>query len=255
MVRQQGATVMGFTAHSLFEVVGQAARSHREKPRKTTSAKKAHGIKGFMAISEKDQLFFQSVASSTQQSSLPETQTAKVNFHKAFCEVWANIPEYDRRQLVNYWHTQPSLSSGVANVPRPSHRPLIQVIDDEPWIPGYQVCKHSGAMLTFPISLVMDHPGRLALEIARTLAHVHRMATRQHWRLVQTIIEEPMVRWEKRQGIKLTDDARDRKLDKLEAVFVKESETAVAELLDRWRLRPLPSTERRKACERETNEG
>jgi hypothetical protein len=88
--------------------------------------------------------------------------------------------------------------------------------------------------MNFPIALVVEQPDRLPLVIARTLAQVHRFATRRHWRLVQEMIEEPLALWESQRGAEVSDAARDQKLDALEGEYVRRSEAELRELLGWW---------------------
>jgi hypothetical protein len=95
------------------------------------------------------------------------------------------------------------------------------------------VCHRLGDELHFPVALVLEHPERLPLEIARALAQCLRYATRRHWGLIQEKIEVPLTRWEKRQGV-VSDEARDRKLDQLEGDYLRAVESEVAQILRGW---------------------
>ena len=59
-------------------------------------------------------------------------------------------------------------------------------------------------------------------------------ASRKHWDLYLKVVEEPMERWEKRQGKKADDAARERKLDLLEAAHRKAYEAELQQRLRAW---------------------
>lgn len=242
----------------LFEYMAQAMRKQHRRPKKGAPVKEDSTSKAFTVISEKDKLFFRVLPSPTSASSdqAEGLMTAVTDaFRGAFIEVWTAIPTLDRKRLTAHWRDQQRESFYGDPWPQHSHPPLIQIVDDDPWSADYQMCTDFGTTLTFPMSLVVEHPKQLTLEIACVLAHVFAIATGTHWRRVQAIIEEPLRRWEKRQGKKLTDDARDRKFDKLEASFIKGYEAERAKLFDRWGLQPAPSTKRRTTKERGQNKG
>jgi hypothetical protein len=56
--------------------------------------------------------------------------------------------------------------------------------------------------------------------------------------------EEPMDRWERRQGAKADDAAREAKLDRLERAYLRAYESALAQIVRAWGLdrpgRPSP---------------
>jgi hypothetical protein len=75
----------------------------------------------------------------------------------------------------------------------------------------------------------------LPVEIGLALAQVHRFATREHWGLVLSALEEPVARWEKRQK-KVTEASRSKKWDELEAAFLRKHEAALNQLVRGWGL-------------------
>jgi hypothetical protein len=160
-------------------------------------------------------------------------------FRRPFNEVWDRVPRPDRQVFVDYWQRPPyrSASDGLSFTPPPSgHRPLIQVTDRAPLSPLLPVWSQLGHEMNFPVALVVEQPHRLPLVIARTLAQVFMLATRRHWRLVVSKIEEPLARWERSQGARVTEAARDERLDVLEAEYLRAHEAEVAQVLRRWGL-------------------
>lgn len=218
---------------NLFEYVAQEVRKRRAKAKSGAADKKGAVQPSFTPLSEADGLYFRLSPTATP---LPPARVTAVTdaFRLAFQSVWAGIPDDDRRRLRDYWRTQKRLPSYDEPWPPPPHRPLIQITDDEPWSHEYQVCRHFGAELNFPVSLVLEHSDRITSVIGRTLAQVFRLATRQHWGLYLELVEEPLARWEQHLGRKVTDAARDRKLDELEAEYFPVYESEMAELLRRW---------------------
>jgi hypothetical protein len=164
-------------------------------------------------------------------------------FHRAFNQVWERIPPADRQILLGYWrgplwqvlHCATPLSSFP--------RPLIQVLDFASRASSHQVCNRLGQELTFAVSLATEHLDHLPVEIGQALAQVHLFATREHWGLVLSAIEEPLARWEKRQK-KVTEASRSKKLDKLEAAFRREHEAALQQLMRTWGV-PEPEPDER----------
>ena len=80
----------------------------------------------------------------------------------------------------------------------------------------------------------MDKPDRLEWEVARTLAQVHMLATRTHWRLVLEKLEEPMVAWERGAGADATEEEHRLKVDELEAAHLAAHNAQVAKIIAGW---------------------
>jgi len=131
---------------------------------------------------------------------------------------------------------------------------LIQILDARPWSPSYQISHKFGNVLDFPVSLVAGQSHRLAFQIARTLAQALRYATRAHWRLVNQLIERPLDRWERQQRARVTDTARNKKLDILEAEYLRAYESEMAQIIRRWGLEELAPAIGDTDKEREKNE-
>jgi hypothetical protein len=88
--------------------------------------------------------------------------------------------------------------------------------------------------LTFPASLVAEHPHQLPAVIARALAEALLHANRRHWALVETEIEGPLARWERRQGKRADDVRRGAKIDHLEAAHRRAYQREVTAVLAGW---------------------
>jgi hypothetical protein len=81
-----------------------------------------------------------------------------------------------------------------------------------------------------------DEPHRLRREIACALAQTLRCATRQHWALQLSMLEEPMERWERRQHGQATEEACERKWQALVKPYLRAYEHEMTEILGRWGL-------------------
>jgi hypothetical protein len=88
-------------------------------------------------------------------------------------------------------------------------------------------------------------PDRFPFVIARALAVTSLYATRRHWALAMEMIEEPLARWERRQGKNADDATRDRKIDRLEAAHLRAYESEIVDVLRRWGCGPDGADERR----------
>jgi hypothetical protein len=233
---------------SLFDVVRQQSELARKQcraqelkqRRKDARHPALTGDGGYRSLVLKDRLFFRIAPVSdvfpvgAEEFAL---QAAKVEeaFKVAFLSVWAKIPETDRHCLVSYWREPlPPGPSDFSLGPRT--RPVIEITLDGLSDDETTVCSKFGHTLTFSWSLVADHPERLQLVIARTLAKVHRQATGQHWRLVVDMVEDPLAAWEARQKKEVTDAARNRKLDVLEPPYLRAYEAEITQLVRSWGL-------------------
>ena len=66
------------------------------------------------------------------------------------------------------------------------------------------------------------------------MAGVHRYVSRQHWGLVLEVIEEPFDLWERQQGADAADDLRERKLDELEAEYLRRFTARIDQITGLW---------------------
>jgi hypothetical protein len=188
--------------------------------------KAAAGGRRYAALS--DGLVFRVVA----QSDRPRREVALIEerFRAAFVRAWDGIPGQDRRRLLRYWRDQTDAGRPLGTGPRPE----IRVLDRVSCAPPPPACDRLGHRLTFAVASADEPAGRLPLLIAHALAQIWMLATKRHWKLYLEMIEEPLARWEKRQGKKADDAARERKLDLLEAVHRKAYEAELQQRLRAW---------------------
>jgi hypothetical protein len=172
-------------------------------------------------------------------SSAAQTGQSAINaigqaFRAAFLDVWGRVPEEDHRTLLRYWGRPPvtpaSLSSRGSGL-----KPLIRVVD-APWSEPIPICANQGHTLSFTTSLVRERTDLLPVEIGRALAAALLYANRRHWELCLALVEEPMARWERRQGKELDEARAGAKLDKLEATHRRAYDKEVVAILARWGL-------------------
>jgi hypothetical protein len=152
------------------------------------------------------------------------------HFRAAFARAWDTIPEQERRTLLRFWHDRPDTGRPVGAGPRPEIRVLDRVSCASP----PPACDRLGHRLTFAVAPADAPADRLPLLIAHALARVHMFATRRHWDVYLKMVETPMELWEKRQGKKADDAARERKLDLLEAAHRKAYEAELQQRLRAW---------------------
>jgi hypothetical protein len=177
-------------------------------------------------------------------SSSPQMKAAEATFVAAFQETWNHLPVFDQCRLLAYWqHPAHRFRPDADEYPRP----LIQIIVGA-WTPNYCACDRLGYELNFPLAWISCPADWLRYEIARALAIIHRCATRVHWRLAYSMIEEPLARWEKRQG-KITEAALEKKHDSLEKKYLKVYEEQVAEQLRGWGIeKPVGESGNQERC-------
>jgi hypothetical protein len=233
---------------TLFESLGKAESARKQgqgRPVKSKQGSPGGSTdwgKDYAALVEEDGLFVRVVPASNPGWHRPPAcgtgahlKAIREAFRHGFTDIWSLVSRHaDRQRLLDYWNgpREPPLPSDRPVAPHP--RPLIQVIDAGLSPPAPSVCSKLGHQLDFPAALVLGQPDRLAGEIARALAQVLMLANRRHWRLIIDLIEDPLKRWERQQGRKVTDTARDQKLDELEAEYVGVYESEVAQILRRW---------------------
>ena len=137
------------------------------------------------------------------------TEAVVQAFRDAFTDIWNRIPESERLLILAYWHgpREPQRSSDPRWLPHP--KPLIQIVFHDHWMPAPPVCNKLGHELNFSACLVLEQPYDIRKEISQTLAKVLMLATRRRWTLTLKIIEEPLERWERQKGGRVTDASRD----------------------------------------------
>ncbi len=180
---------------------------------------------------EQDDLFFRVIPGVRDALAHQDFDADDValTFRAAFTGVWERIPPADRQRLLVYWRHGPDSRSHEKK-----HGPLIQVVC-QPTTPEV-VLARCGMEISFPATLVIGQPHRLLLEIARTLAQVYRLATREHWGLVLEQIEEPLQLWERHEGARATESQRDKLVKALEAEYLEKYEASVLKIVRAWRL-------------------
>jgi hypothetical protein len=224
------------------EVHGQGQGANK-KTQRGPRCKGGPADRGFHPLAEKDGLWFRSgsLCVHADESTFWVDEAGDQNpalqrgFHRAFNQVWGRIPPADRQILLGYWRAPSWPDLQRHPQPSPVPRPLIQVVDLESLTSAHEVCSRLGHELTFAVSLATEHRDQLPVEIGQALAQVHLFATREHWRLVVSALEEPLARWEKRQK-KVTEASRAKKWDELEAVFLRKHEAALNQLVRAWGL-------------------
>jgi hypothetical protein len=222
-------------ADNLFQAAEEIAQQRRQSEQKKgpySVLVKEDGLL-FRVLSATHGEEFSSVLRSARRS---KSRALAQTFRATFRRVWGRLPEQDRYSMLAYWRngkSDPCLRDpDPFAVPTPC--PLIEIVDVGPWSPAHEVCSRFGSVLNFPASLVATHWHLLPCEIARALALVYRYASRQHWGLILDLIETPLDCWERRQGNRVTDALRNKKLDELEKEFLRQYEAQVAELLSGW---------------------
>jgi hypothetical protein len=153
---------------------------------------------------------------------------AKQAFRSAFRAVWGRIPRPDRDCLLRYWRCDRAAALSLPT------NPLLRVVEDTPWSPAPPRWARLGRELTFTFTEVTERPADLSREIATTLARVVLLADRRHWGLYLKLVEEPLARWEKRQGKKADEAKRDAKIDKLEQAHHKAYEREIGDVVRGW---------------------
>jgi hypothetical protein len=212
---------------------GQAESLKRRRGRATgTRARtKPHGSvapdgRGYRAFV--DGLVFRVVAQSDRPRR--DVQLIEDRFRTAFACAWDTIPEQERRTLLRYWHDRPDTGRPVGAGPRPE----IRVLDKVSCAFPPPACDRLGHRLTFAVAPADEPAGRLPPLIANALARVWMFATKRHWGLYLETVETPMELWEKRQGKKADDAAREHKLNLLEAAHRRAYEAELQQRLRAW---------------------
>lgn len=239
-----------FQPISFFEYLSRQAAAAKQRQRggpKARTGKKAMqsarvdgGDNFFSVLVEKDRLFFGVLSHASRpashqrqaEDSAGQDSSVRLTFRRVFGEVWCRIPEPDRQILLIYWREQRPRSLYGDCSPPPRHNPLIRVIDAGSLTSTYPLCEKIGHQLNFPISLVTDE--RLPTVIARALARVYLYASREHWRLVMELIEEPLAKWESQEGKTATEASHAKKVDALEKAFLRKHDLALARVMKRW---------------------
>jgi hypothetical protein len=181
-----------------------------------------------------DGLSFRVVADDQDGLARQKTDTAAVaeGFRLAFTSVWMKVPPADRQRMLAYWRRGGDTPSRDRGARDEKPAPLIRVVCGAE--PPEDVIARCGLEINFAASLVVGPPFKLVGEVARALAGVHRHVSREHWGLILAVIEEPFDLWEREQGADATDDLRDKKLDELEAEYLRRFTARIAQIIQSW---------------------
>jgi hypothetical protein len=219
-----------------------AGEQHRDrglgaKAKRLPPGKGPHREEGFASLVEEDHLYCRLLTPIRSPGS-PTFLAVERAFRDPFADLWrGRIPEHDRGTLLGYWRGRPPgvrIEDYCAKPWSPCYRPLIRVVGAGSALPRDALCDRLGFEMTFSTRLVLEHPNRLPYEITRVLAAAFLYASRRHWGLIQELIERPLERWERQQGARATGAARDRKLDALEAEYLRVSGIEMEQILRRW---------------------
>ena len=236
-----GLRNIGDFLHKPTTLDKQPQHDRATKPPTPRSTKKADSWKNEYSVLVENILHYRFAATARNDEPFapvlipsPRMKAAAKVFVAAFNDTWDHLPEYDQNRLLGYWNRPFNLghASEISIVSGP--HPMIHIVNG-PSSPEYIGCALLGDLLTFPLGLVVDHPQRLRYEIARVLAMAYRYASRAHWRLIISMLDEPLERWEKAQRL-VTYESREEKLDELENGYLQEFEKQITELLHRWRI-------------------
>jgi hypothetical protein len=162
----------------------------------------------------------------------PAPATAADAFRTAFSTVWHQLPGWDRQRLLSYWR-EPG---------QEGRQSLIQLVQGVQATVG-EVVNQLGRELNFSLSL-LKQPDRLPGEIATVLAHVLHIASGEHWRLVQEVLERPLARWEREEGKRATGAAVKKKVAALAKEHLARLEERITERVEGWGIAPSTSPPR-----------
>jgi hypothetical protein len=216
-----------------------AKRTRRARSRLSAGAPPATPTSE-LPLAEKDGLVFRIVpppkAAGTSPAPgppAPDPGAMASTFRAAFADVWNRIPLAGRRELLDYWQRGPL--AGLRDDELLGRRsPLIQLVDEGRCCLARPRTDRAGHVLTIPASLVTNEPHRLPGAIGRLLAAAYRLATREHWRDVMRMIEEPLERWQAGKGAAATEAQVEQKAQALEAEYLRHFEVRVAQIVRSW---------------------
>jgi hypothetical protein len=228
-----------------------AERRRRRQERKVAARQRplpaSDLVRGrFVALIEEDCLLFRVVLEDAPRSRAPAGSLVRhathlgTIFRAAFAEIWDRIPLVDQVRLRSHWQNQdwPRLQP-MSLAEKRLPRPLIEVVDG--WEEeATETCGNYGGHLVFTAPMVTDTAQRLRAIIVRTLTQVHMYASREHYRLALELYEDPLAQWQKETGESMSD-AWQEKSDALHDEYVRQHETAQAELRRRWRADDWPN--------------
>ena len=198
---------------------------------------------GFRVLVAEDGLFFRvacyvaSLGGGDRDAIRARLDGLATKFRASFQTVWQQIPRDDRGILVTYWRTDSLPGVPFEERHSPYRRPLVEILDHGSASPVAPEVDGFATELRFPADLVTGDPSALSAGIARILAMAYRVAIREHWDLVIKMVEDPMDRWEARQGAERSEAAAEKKHERLVKAYMPKYEAQIESLLDRWGLR------------------
>lgn len=175
-----------------------------------------------------------------RQVSVPHALAERIEatFRPAFAAIWKRIPAEEQSLLMAYWREEPCHRVGGRRGGPSCPRPLI-LIDIESATfahDNHEGVESFGRVLSFPASLTKGDPQVLQSIIGRALAIAYRFATREHWGLLLSVVDEPLERWQRRQKRPVSDALVDRKAKPLEQAYRAQVAAAIDGVLGRWGL-------------------
>jgi len=174
------------------------------------------------------------------QNSCDPAEVARM-FRTTFSSVWGQIPEADRQPLLDHWRRGPDRGLYDERAEWGHHWPLIQIVGAGPQ-PPHAIYEKMGNVLNFPAALITAHPHLLGYEIGRILAQVYRLATCEHWRLIQEVLEQPLERWERQEGARATEARLNKKVKSLETAYLQQYEARITQIVRSWGIKEPEGT-------------
>jgi hypothetical protein len=221
--------------HTPNGVSSRRAEIPKSKSKKAASRPQTRDEVPDLPLVAEDALSFRVIADDQDGLARQKTDTAAVaeGFRAAFAGVWRKIPPADRQRMLAYWRRGGDSLSRDRSARDEKPAPLIRVVGGSE--PPDDVIARCGMEISLPASLV-GQPFKLVGEVARALAGVHRYVSREHWGLILAVIEEPLDLWEREQGADVDDDRRDKKLDELEAEYLRRFTARIDQIIGAWRI-------------------
>lgn len=214
-------------------------RVHPKRVHRSIRASRRSADSGFRRLTASNELCYRiatSLPRHFEASAAPDFSAIggiARRFRDAFHEVWERLPTLVQFALIDYWQ-QPL--AGFASSEYRAHSgpiPLIQLVVGGK-VAVDAIASHFGHWLSFPAAIFDGDLNRQRQTIARVIAQVYRYATGSHEKLVDKLIERPFGEWEARQTRPPSFTRRERKLDELEAAYLRHLEAEMKQLLDSW---------------------
>jgi hypothetical protein len=195
---------------------------------------------GFRPLVEADRLFFRVLPSDETEPYIPAAgqsdgkadKIARI-FAGAFSRVWNRIPLADRHALLEHWNYR--ARSVINGIPDSLPRPVVDVISPHVRTDKHEPCDYRGHWMTFRVAGRPQRVAEVRQGIARALAIAMMSATGANFRLCLETVDEPMERWEQSRSRKPSENVREKQLEKLDAIYAREFDSAVEVILRCWR--------------------